>query len=760
MLRCILCRTLACLAWLASLQLFATNALAVTAVDEESPWPRVRATNGHTVTLHLPEVERWTSNSFTARAPVEVKLAGSKKELLGVVWFEARGKADHSNRVVTLDSILITKGRFPEATDGGSNALAVIRDVIPSGVQTVSLDYLITALGFVQAAARQGPSGLKHNPPRVLWATNYTVLVRIDGQPVFRPIEGTSVERVVNTPALLVRDAATGRLYLSGGDSWFSAPGLDGPWSLSQTPPGQVAALASPSPAASGKEPPPARPEVVVTTTPTELLATSGMPEFRPIKGTSLEYAADSDNQLFFHTKDREAYVLLSGRWYKAASLQGPWTYVRPRDLPEDFAKIPPGSAHAIVRASVPGTPEAELALLANSVPTTATVRRSEAKIQLAYDGEPQFKPIEGTPMSYAINADCPVIQTDKDYYALANGVWFAAKSATGPWEVATEVPEDIYTIPPSSPVYYATYARVYDFSEEEVQVGYTSGAQGAYEDDGTVVYGTGYDYESWCGDYYYGWGWTWGYGYCYVPWYQWWVWRPWWSQPGGLRAAVIDNIYDRWGDGNGVVHYDTPVGDGRRATAAAGFNGYPALYGRFKGSPTASAMIPPANTVAFNPYSRPGSAARPGDIPRGAQMLRDVRTAPGSGRDLYASRDGSVYLRKSDGWYRRGIGGSWAFYAPAQGRIKAQSAATVRRDAPSASGGVAYRPVAGAADIQRNQAWANRAPDAGVEARRQEVAELERQYYARSIAQYRANNSRPHGSYNRGGRAGGGRRR
>jgi hypothetical protein len=44
--------------------------------------------------------------------------------------------------------------------------------------------------------------------------------------------------------------------------------------------------------------------------------------------------------------------------------------------LPADFAKIPPGSSQAVVLASVTGTSQADLALLANSVPATATVNR------------------------------------------------------------------------------------------------------------------------------------------------------------------------------------------------------------------------------------------------------------------------------------------------------------------------------------------------------------------------------------------------
>src|SRR5690242_8551459 len=101
----------------ALLILIASSLIAVASspLDEQSPWPRVRSTNGNTVTLHLPQVERWTSNSFTARAAVEVKLANVKSEILGAIWLDAHGTVDRSNRVVTLDRIEITKSRFPDA---------------------------------------------------------------------------------------------------------------------------------------------------------------------------------------------------------------------------------------------------------------------------------------------------------------------------------------------------------------------------------------------------------------------------------------------------------------------------------------------------------------------------------------------------------------------------------------------------------------------------------------------------------------------
>jgi hypothetical protein len=424
--------------------------------------------------------------------------------------------------------------------------------------------------------------------------------------------------------------------------------------------------------------------------------------------------------------------------------------------LPPDFAKIPPGSPQAIALASVPGTPQAELAIVANSVPVTATVNRREVTIQLEYDGEPKFKPIDGTAMSYAINAPMPVIKTGESYYALDNGVWFVADSAKGPWQVATEVPDEIYSIPPASPVYYATFARVYQADDEQVEVGYTAGYQGAFEDQGTVVYGTGWDYEPYYGDDYYGWGWTWGYSYVYVPWYQWWVWRPWWNEPGGLRAAILENIYDRWQGRTGVIHHDQPVGSRPGTRPRTALSGHPTMYGRFKGAGRAGELAPPANTIALNPYARPKTAIRPGEIPRGAQLLSTVRQTPGRGRDLYASPDGTVYMRRNDGWYRRGASGNWQWSAPTPGTVQPAGLPS----GSSYKGGTPYKPPGGALYKPNPQSVykpnsqslykpgsaqqsAARVPNTGFQAEAQDVAALERAYYARSVAGMRAQSSR-----------------
>ena len=97
---------------------------------------------------------------------------------------------------------------------------------------------------------------------------------------------------------------------------------------------------------------------------------------------------------------------------------------------------------------------------------------RSKASLAVAYDGAPRFTPITGTSLSYAVNSGTPVIEVDSShYYAVANGVWFTAPAPSGPWHVATDVLSASYTIPPTSPVYYVTYVRIYAVTPETAVV-------------------------------------------------------------------------------------------------------------------------------------------------------------------------------------------------------------------------------------------------------------------------------------------------
>src|SRR5262249_57635401 len=73
-------------------------------------------------------------------------------------------------------------------------------------------------------------------------------------------------------------------------------------------------------------------------------------------------------------TDNNDYYVLISGRWFHAPKLTGPWTFVRSSDLPAEFRQIPAKSPAARVLTAVAGTPQAKEAVIANSGPQTAPI--------------------------------------------------------------------------------------------------------------------------------------------------------------------------------------------------------------------------------------------------------------------------------------------------------------------------------------------------------------------------------------------------
>jgi len=115
---------------------------------------------------------------------------------------------------------------------------------------------------------------------------------------------------------------------------------------------------------------------------------------------------SNTDSDVVFEISSQNYYVLLSGRWYRAKDLDnGPWTWVANDQLPAEFAEIPADSEVGYLRASVAGTQEAREALLEQSVPQTAEVKTTAgASFAVDYDGNPEFKLIDGTEVDFVKN--------------------------------------------------------------------------------------------------------------------------------------------------------------------------------------------------------------------------------------------------------------------------------------------------------------------------------------------------------------------
>ena len=533
-------------------------------VASPDPWPRDVTLNNADALIYQPQIESWIGNKLAWRVAVALRTSGSKEETFGVIKGTARTEVDRDTRTVTLKDIDVSSTHFPTLADNGKSYESELKRSLDGALETMALDSVEASLAASQSA-KPTAHAVENTPPKIIIAYSETLLVPIDGKPVLKALAGTGFERVINTHAMLVRAQSGGTWFLHVNDGWLAAQSLSDIWNIAAAP--QALATAAAKLAKAGTlnlldGDPHAKtrpsladgvPAIVVSTEPTELIGFSGQPNLVPITGTPLLWATNSTIDVLVDTSSNNYYALISGRWFRAPGINGPWVFVASNALPAYFSKIPAtGSPASSVLASIAGTPQAQEALIANSVPQTASiVRVGGPTFTPVFDGAPVWKPVEGTSLEYVANTELPLIRVNANsYYALQTGVWFVAPTVTGPWGVATSVPAAIYTIPVSSPLHYVTYVSVYGSSPTVVYTGYTPGYLGTVVGyGGTVVYGTGYAYSPWIGSAWYAPPYT--YGIAAVP-----VYNPYvgftFGFALGLATTAWYGSYWGWGGGYG----------------------------------------------------------------------------------------------------------------------------------------------------------------------------------------------------------------
>ncbi len=739
--------------------------LPTTLTPQDTGWPRQLAADGIPVTFYQPQVESWVRYSrITFKAAVSFTPEGAGKPIFGALRVRADTDTDLEERSVLLGNMEVIGTKFLTIGEEESAAwTARLGDVLPRQPIPLALDRLLAYFEHADAelvaddldgeatADEHDRSQLVHDAPRIYVSQEPAILVLLDGDPVLYPIDGTELLFAVNTNWDLFFHASSGRYYLldmgdpadgeeepteapAGRATWLAATALDGPWTAAdELPPdflrlgddwqevvkrlpGGGASLVSES-----------IPAVYATTEPAELIVIDGAPALTPIEDTRLLWVQNTDADLFLYGGDGSYYFLVSGRWFRAATFDGPWQHAT-GELPADFGRIPADHPRGSVLASVPGSPQAAEAVRLAKVPTKATVQRTEATAEVDYHGDPEFAPIEGTEMHYATNTQSDVIMVGDLYYLCLQGVWFVSSSAIGPWQVTDSVAQEIYTIPPASPVHHTTYVEVYDSGPDWVTVGYTAAYLGlmiAIFDDPVVVYGTGWHYPPYV---------RYGPRPIYHPYPHSYGAAAWYNPHTGTygRGAAA---YGPYGGAGRAAAYNPRTGTYARGVSAWGPYGGTSAYRAYNPRTGGSR----AGYRSATPYASWGEGvARRGDQwahgayysdsrgtvagVRTSEGDRAVRVRSDDGQrgfigskdgDVYVGCDGEVYKRGDDGWSKRQDGG-WndiEHQARAQARsANAQTTAEQRRQAENARSGQARTadPAASASrDAARSRASA-----------------------------------------------------
>lgn len=539
-------------------------------------WPYLIVSGRDSIWLYQPQGISWSGNTLQGSQSVSVHTAGDASERYGVVYFQASTNDAGGGRV-TLSNYSVTRQNFPSMTDNG-DALTQTITTNAGALPVISQQKLKNDIALTQKGASTDQVTVKNDPPAIIHSNDPALLVMIDGQPKLTPVQGTSYQRIMNTNYLILSDGTN--YYTPIGDQWAVTSDLANTnWSIApasdalndaKTKVQSDKTLNITIPDNNSDEVTAAAangtlPLLYVSERPAELLVTNGAPDFQPIEGTNLAYATNVKGDLFKSQDDNHVYTLISGRWYNSPTMDGPWTFVDPSQLPADFSRIPQNSPEARVLVSVPNTSQAKEAVIANDIPQTATVSKANASFNASYDGDPKFKPISNTDLEYATNASAPVIRDGDQFFACDKAVWFQSASPYGPWQVAVNVPDEIYQIPSNSPVYNVTYVKVYDTDDDDVTFGYTPGYFGVYNSYwGCPVFGTGWWYRPWIGSCWYGYPYTFGYG-AGFGWGPGWGFGAYFNFGYGFYSPIYRPFWGPWGwyhpfYGGGYAHFGGPV--------------------------------------------------------------------------------------------------------------------------------------------------------------------------------------------------------
>ena len=461
------------------------------AAARTNEWPRKIQLGDTVVLLDAPQAESLEGTKLKARGTARFQRADAEPAVASL-WYDADVEVDRDRRIVTLASVNVPRLQLPGASPAKQQRLAArLGPAITRHRLTLPLDDVLA--GSKLAARRDAaPPKLGTDPPKILFVTEPAVLVVFDGAPRFRAVESTPFERALNTPFLVLHDPRSNVYYLDGGTMWFRARNAAGPWTKADDVPREAIQIArrdledagiaddEVEKAARSKEK--RVPRILVGTEPTELIVSDGQPAWRPEVEGELDAMSNTEGDVFRTVSDGRLWLVLSGRWYWSNATAGPWTYVSPDDLPASFRRIPADSEKAAVLTFVPGTAPARDALRDANTPRTAAVRRSEAHVDVTYDGEPKFEAVPGSRVEYALNTPESVLRIRGRYYVCDQGVWFSGDAPVGPWRVADSIPDDdIQRIPPESPVYNTRFATVYDSTPDVVYVAYTPAYLGSY---------------------------------------------------------------------------------------------------------------------------------------------------------------------------------------------------------------------------------------------------------------------------------------
>mgnify|MGYP000966741132 CR=1 FL=1 len=165
------------------------NLIAQGTDSDSAVWPKIIKTSEYVITLYSPEDASYIDNRLVS------SLAFSYKDIweepvFGMLWVTTILDVDRTTRQASLASMKIDEIRLPNEISE-SNKLALeklINDELPKWDIEFPLDDLLKDLDEVSVSI----ANLNNKPPKIIFSTEPTVLILIDGEPKLKKVEKSS----------------------------------------------------------------------------------------------------------------------------------------------------------------------------------------------------------------------------------------------------------------------------------------------------------------------------------------------------------------------------------------------------------------------------------------------------------------------------------------------------------------------------------------------------------------------------------------
>ena len=198
----------------------------------QDQWPKtLNASDGSLIRIYEPQAESFQGNILKGRAAFSVSRTGDTSEpLFGTFWAVATVETDKDNRIVHVNSVRIPKLRL--ARDSDASKISFLKTELETGNPRLnlelSLDVLLAGLD-VAAQEKSLSKDLNNAAPKIIYQSQPSLLVLIDGQPMLQRNKDWGLDAVVNTPYTIVKDDK--QFYLYGAKHWYTSPDAAGPYS-------------------------------------------------------------------------------------------------------------------------------------------------------------------------------------------------------------------------------------------------------------------------------------------------------------------------------------------------------------------------------------------------------------------------------------------------------------------------------------------------------------------------------------------------